>query len=254
MTRTVLSFSHIALLFGGTLAGETMGSLVGGGSFVVQPTVLLAGLTIHQAVALDVTASCLTSVTGLATLKKAGRTLPARLVVAPAVAGMVGALLGPMILASISSTALAWGFALAAIAVAIGTLDRQSTDETDSPKLVALTISSLVLGVYTGLSGAGSGILAVVLLTRLGGMSAIGAVALRKVIFIPATIVAAASYVWHDLISWEALIPMATACALAGWLGTRLMLRIGNARMNHLFRFAALALAVTTIWSLANGS
>lgn len=238
------------ILFCGTLIGETMGSLIVGGSFIVQPTVLLAGLTMHQAVALDVTASCMTSVSGLATLRSAGRTLPTRQILLPIVAAVLGACFGPLVMAMATPTELAWGFALSAIVVAALTWAGRKCEcviDTPHPRLVAATAA--VLGLYTGLSGAGAGIMAVALLTRCG-LTTIGAVAMRKVIFIPATIVSAFSYVWHGFVPWSALAPMAIACALAGWLGTRIMLRLGDAKIDRMYQLAALVLAVTTVWQL----
>jgi uncharacterized membrane protein YfcA len=237
-------------LFAATLFGETMGSMVGGGSFVVQPAVLAAGFGMHQAIALDISASCLTSVTGLATLRHAGKIPPAVVVVPAMLGGIGGALIGPKIMAALSAGMLAWIFASAALVVLALTW-RLTVREQDAPKIWTLPLIGLVLGIWTGLSGAGSGIMAVALLTKWGGLSNMSAIAVRKFIFIPATIVAAASYAIAGQIDWIALLPMAVGCAFAGWCGTTIMLRLGDVRLGHLFRGAAALTAIIAVFRLA---
>jgi uncharacterized protein len=244
-------FFQDIFLFIATTIGETLGSVIGGGSFITQPAILLAGFTMHQAIALDITASCLTSVAGLATFSQAGRSLAWKVILPPAAAGIAGAVLGPLVLEALPTKLLAYGFALAALIVAGLTFSSPSR-QTDSPSHPGILIGiGFVLGFYTGLSGAGSGIIAVALFTRFGGLSTLSAVVARKFVFIPATLVSAVSYILQGILPWRPLIPMALACLLAGWVGTRIMLKLGDTQMSHVIRIAALFLATLMVFKLS---
>jgi uncharacterized membrane protein YfcA len=242
-------FSQL-LLFLGTLAGNTIGSVVGGGSFIVQPIALAVGLTMHQAVALDVATSALASATGLIVLQRQGR-LPLLKVITPAVfAAAAGAWIGSLIMTVMPAATLAWIFAAAAVAAAF-LAGRPKPDHRATQRPIALTLSGLAVGCYMGISGAGAAIFAVALFSNFGGLSNVGALASLKLLYLTSESVAGSSYAWHGLLDWRALVPMALASALAGWLGASLILRMGDVRIGKLFRFAAIVFAVAMVWDLA---
>jgi len=237
-------------LFLGTLAGNTLGSVVGGGSFIVQPIALAAGLSMHQAVALDVATSALASATGLAALQR-HKSIPLLRVIGPAVlAAAVGAWIGSLIMTLLSATVLAWVFAVAAIAAAY-LAGRPSHPDAVAPQPLALTAAGLAVGFYMGISGAGAAIFAVALFSKFGGLSNVGALASLKILYLTAELVAGSSYALHGLLESHALVPMAMASALAGWLGGALILRMGDVRIGRLFRVAAIVFAVAMVWNLA---
>ena len=114
-----------------------------------------------------------------------------------------------------------------------------------------MTAAGLAVGCYMGISGAGAAIFAVALFSKFGGLSNTGALASLKILYLTAELVAGSSYALHGLLDWRALVPMALASALAGWLGGALILRMGDVRIGRLFRVAAIVFAVAMVWNLA---
>ncbi len=249
-TSPQMEFLSPFVLFFGTLAGNTLGSVVGGGSFIVQPIALAVGLTMHQAVALDVTTSALASATGLMMLQKHG-CIPSLAVIGPAiVAAALGAWIGSLIMSAMPAAALAWVFAIAALAAAF-LAGNSSLKRTNAHRPVVLTFAGLAVGCYMGISGAGAAIFAVALFSKFGGLSNVGALASLKILYLTAESVAGSSYTLNGFLDWRALIPMAIASALAGWCGAALAIRMGDVRVGKLFRAAAIVFAVAMVWNLA---
>jgi uncharacterized protein len=245
-----MDFLSSIVLFLGTLAGDTIGSVVGGGAFIVQPIALAVGLTMHQAVALDVTTSALSSATGLIMLQRQG-CVPSMRALGPAVlAAAPGAWIGSLIMRVMPATALAWVFAIAAVSAAFLT-GNTGQNKLAAPKPLTLAFGGLAVGCYMGISGAGAAIFAVAVFSKFGGLSSVAALASLKILYLSAELVAGSFYALHGLLDWRPLILMAMASALAGCFGAALITRMDEMRISRLFRFAAIAFAVVMVWKLA---
>ncbi len=165
----------IALTVGlAVFVGVALGLLGGGGSILTVPLLAyVGGMDAKQAIATSLLVVGVTSVVGAISHARAGR-VQWRTGLIFGGAGMVGAYAGGVLARFIPGTVLLIGFAVMMIATAVAMLrGRRTVDASGTghrlpvPKIVA---EGLVVGLVTGLVGAGGGFLVVPALALLGGL------------------------------------------------------------------------------------
>ena len=165
----------IALTVGlAVFVGIALGLLGGGGSILTVPLLAyVAGMDAKQAIATSLLVVGVTSAVGAISHARAGR-VQWRTGLIFGGAGMAGAYLGGILARFIPGTVLLIGFALMMIATAIAMLRGRKTvaagDTTHRMPVPKIVAEGLVVGLVTGLVGAGGGFLVVPALALLGGL------------------------------------------------------------------------------------
>lgn len=217
----------IALTVGlAVLVGVALGLLGGGGSILTVPLLAyVAGMDAKQAIATSLLVVGTTSAVAAVSHARAGR-VQWRTGLIFGVAGMVGAFGGGLLARFIPGSVLLIGFAVMMIGTAIAMLrGRKDVGPADAhhripmPKVVA---EGLVVGLVTGLVGAGGGFLVVPALALMGGLPMPIAVGTSLVVIAMKSFAGFAGYLSSVAIDWR-IAGMVTAAAVLGALvGARL--------------------------------
>ena len=217
----------IALTVGlAVLVGLALGLLGGGGSILTVPLLAyVGGMDAKQAIATSLLVVGTTSAVAAISHARAGR-VQWRTGLIFGVAGMVGAFGGGLLARFIPGSVLLIGFAVMMIGTAIAMLrGRKDVGPADAhhripvPKVVA---EGLVVGLVTGLVGAGGGFLVVPALALMGGLPMPIAVGTSLVVIAMKSFAGFAGYLSSVSIDWR-IAGMVTAAAVLGALvGARL--------------------------------
>ena len=217
----------IALTVGlALLVGVALGLLGGGGSILTVPLLAyVAGMEAKQAIATSLLVVGTTSAVAAISHARAGR-VQWRTGLIFGAAGMAGAYGGGLLAHYIPGSVLLIGFAVMMIATAVAMLrGRNEVGPADPhhripvPKVVA---EGLIVGLVTGLVGAGGGFLVVPALALLGGLPMPIAVGTSLVVIAMKSFAGFAGYLNSVSIDWR-LAAMVTAAAVVGALvGARL--------------------------------
>lgn len=206
--------------------GIALGLLGGGGSILTVPLLAyVAGMEAKQAIATSLLVVGTTSAVAAVSHARAGR-VQWRTGLVFGVAGMAGAYAGGVLARFIPGSVLLIGFAVMMIATAIAMLrGRKDVGPVEPghripvPKVI---IEGLVVGLVTGLVGAGGGFLVVPALALLGGLPMPIAVGTSLVVIAMKSFAGFAGYLSSVSIDWK-VAGMVTAAAVVGALiGARL--------------------------------
>ena len=229
------------------LVGVSLGLLGGGGSILTVPLLAyVAGMDAKQAIATSLLVVGTTSAVGAISHAKAGR-VQWRTGLMFGAAGMAGAYTGGLLGHFIPGSVLLLGFAAMMIATAVAMLrGRKNTVATDSANRCRLPRSSLeglVVGLVTGLVGAGGGFLVVPALALLGGLPMPVAVGTSLVVIAMKSFAGFGGYLASVQIDW-AVAGMVTAAAVAGALvGARLTAVVNPDALRKAFGWFVLAMS-----------
>lgn len=234
------------------LVGVSLGLLGGGGSILTVPLLAyVAGMDAKQAIATSLLVVGATSAVGAISHARAGR-VQWRTGLVFGVAGMAGAYGGGLLAAFIPGTVLLIGFAVIMIATAVAMLrGRKNVDPAEAPTSLPIgkvVLEGLVVGLVTGLVGAGGGFLVVPALALLGGLPMPVAVGTSLVVIAMKSFAGLAGYLSSVQIDW-ALAGAVTAAALVGALiGARLTAVINPDSLRKVFGWFVLAMASVILW------
>ncbi len=237
------------------LMGVALGMLGGGGSILTVPILLyVIGLPAKQAIATSLLVVGVTSAFAVIAHARAGRVLW-RTAALFGGAGMAGAFLGGRLAHFIPSTLLLLGFAAMMLATAIAMLrpprsegasgDGAGEGEAPPPRQVArILVDGLVVGLVTGLIGAGGGFLVVPALVLLGRLPFKTAVGTSLVVIAMKSFAGFAGYLGHVSIDWS-LAATVSAVAVAGTLlGGLLTSKVPQRTLRQVFAWFVVVMAV----------
>ena len=214
----LLSFAIVCpMLF---LAGF-IDSIAGGGGLISLPAYLFAGLPIHNAIATNKFSS--TFGTGLATARFIkGKLVIVKLVVPSVLCGFLGSAIGAKLSLLVPETVLKTMLLFVLPVVAFCVLNKRifkpyETEVFDCSKktFIIVMISALVIGMYDGLYGPGTGTFLIIAFNVFAKMSLRQANAHTKVINFSTNVSALVVY----LINGRVMIPLGIAAALSNMLG-----------------------------------
>lgn len=238
----------IALTVGlALLVGVSLGLLGGGGSILTVPLLAyVAGMDAKQAIATSLLVVGTTSAVAAVSHARAGR-VQWRTGLIFGVAGMAGAYGGGLLARFIPGTVLLIGFAVMMIATAVAMLrGRKEVGPVDPnhripvPKVI---IEGLVVGLVTGLVGAGGGFLVVPALALLGGLPMPLAVGTSLVVIAMKSFAGLAGYLSSVTIDWK-VAGMVTAAAVVGaLLGARLTALVNPDSLRKAFGWFVLVMS-----------
>ncbi|MGI5270427.1 sulfite exporter TauE/SafE family protein [Nonomuraea sp. CA-218870] len=238
-----MTFAAVSVL--SVLVGVALGALGGGGSILMVPILIYAaGLEPKQAIATSLLVVGATSAAGLVTHARAGR-IRWRTGTLFGVSGMIGAFAGGILGGHLPARLLLAGFALMMIATSVAMLrgrrpERAHTRD-DVAGVRALT-DGLVVGLATGMVGAGGGFLVVPALALLGGLPMAAAVGTSLLVIAMKSFAGLAGYLTSVSIAWDLAIGVTAAAILGSVLGGRLAGRIPEARLRRVFGWFVLAM------------
>lgn len=203
------------------LVGLSLGLLGGGGSILTVPLlVYVAGMDAKEAIATSLLVVGVTSAAATVGHARAGR-VQWRTGVVFGLAGMAGAYAGGRLAAFIPGTVLLLAFAVMMVATGVAMLrGRKGVDESKAHSTLPVgrvVLDGLVVGLVTGLVGAGGGFLVVPALALLGGLPMPVAVGTSLLVIAMKSMAGLAGYLSSVQIDWG-LAAAVTAAAVAGSL------------------------------------
>jgi uncharacterized membrane protein YfcA len=217
----------IALTVGlAVLVGVSLGLLGGGGSILTVPLLAyVAGMDAKQAIATSLLVVGVTSAVGAVSHARAGR-VQWRTGLLFGVAGMAGAYVGGLLGQFIPGSVLLIGFAGMMIATAVAMLrGRRGESPAVQPErlpVAKVIAEGLVVGVVTGLVGAGGGFLVVPALALLGGLPMPIAVGTSLVVIAMKSFAGFAGYLSSVQVDWTMAAMVTAAAVVGGLIGARL--------------------------------
>ena len=230
------------------LIGLSLGLLGGGGSILTVPILTyVAGLDPKEAIAASLFVVGVTSAVSAINHAR-NRRVKWRTGVIFGAAGMAGAFGGGLLGGYIPSVVLMVAFALMMIATSIAMIRGRKgsageVKDCDLP-LGRVILDGLVVGVITGLVGAGGGFLVVPALALLGGLSMPVAVGTSLVVITMKSFAGLAGYLTSVELDWALVGAVTVAAILGSLLGSRLAGRIPEALLRKGFGVFVLVMGV----------
>ena len=229
------------------VVGITLGLFGGGGSILTVPLLIyVTGLGTKEAIATSLVVVGITSIGALVTHARAGRVQWRTGLIFGATA-MVGAYVGGRLGPLVPDTVLLVGFALMMLATSIAMIrGRRDTSPGDRGEhhIGLVLVEGVVVGLVTGVVGAGGGFRVVPALVLLGGLPMATAVGTSLLVIALKSFAALAGYLSAVQIDWSLALAV-TALALAGSvLGGFLAGRLDPDRLRRGFGVFVLAMAV----------
>ncbi|MGI5271162.1 sulfite exporter TauE/SafE family protein [Nonomuraea sp. CA-218870] len=226
--------------------GLTLGLFGGGGSILTVPVLTyLAGVPAKQAIAISLFVVAVTSAVSAVGHARAGR-IRWRTGLVFGAAGMAGAYGGGLIGPHLPEALLMGGFAAMMLATAVAMIgDRRASRPTSEPgesRVPRVIAEGVVVGLVTGLVGAGGGFLVVPALVLLGGLPMGAAVATSLVVIAMKSLAGLAGYLQSTAIDWSLALPVTAAAVVGGLAGGALAGRIDADRLRKAFGWFVLAM------------
>lgn len=230
-----------------SLIGVSLGLLGGGGSILTTPILVYAlGIEPRQAIA---TSLVIVGVTSLAALVQHARSgnVQWKTGLVFGSAGMVGAYLGGYVAAWFSETVLLVMFALMMVATAVAMFRDRNTPvaseaHTGQPIWKVLA-EGAVVGVVTGLVGAGGGFLVVPALALLGGLPMPQAVGTSLLVIAMKSFAGYLGHAIHVEIDLQLAAVLSVAAVIGSFGGSALSSRVPPEMLRRSFAVFVLAMA-----------
>jgi uncharacterized membrane protein YfcA len=237
------------------LIGVSLGLLGGGGSILTTP-ILIYALDVEPkaAIATSLLVVGITSAAALVSHARAGN-VEWRTGLIFGLAGMAGAAGGGWVAGFISADLLLLLFAGMMLATAVAMFRGRKQPPTEAegkaiqvPKVVA---EGLVVGVVTGLVGAGGGFLVVPALALLGGLPMKKAVGTSLLVIALKSFAGFAGHAAHVTIDYKLAALVATSAVAGSFIGSRLADRIPAELLRKGFAIFVLVMAVFVLYQQA---
>jgi uncharacterized membrane protein YfcA len=230
--------------------GISLGLLGGGGSILAVPLlVYVAELPAKEAIATSLFVVGVTSAAAVLPHARAGR-VRWRTGLAFGAAGMAGAYAGGRLAAYIPGTVLLVGFAVMMLATAAAMIrGRRSGSRPPRHELPVLRviIDGSVVGLVTGMVGAGGGFLVVPALALLGGLPMTVAVGTSLLVIAMKSFAGFAGYLASAEINWALALAVAAAAVLGSLAGGRLVGRFREETLRRVFGWFVVAMGLLVL-------
>lgn len=236
----------VLALVAGAVTGLALGALGGGGSVLAVPALIyLLGFTPAAATTASLAIVTVTSATALAAHARAS-TVEWRAGAVFAAAGLVPATLGGAVSGYVPSALLTGAFAvIAGLASYLMLRPSASVREGVPVRPVQVAQAGAGLGAVTGVLGVGGGFLAVPALVNVVGLrmrAAVGTSLLVITVNSLASLAARAGSATR--VDWALVAPFAGAAILGAWDGKRLAARVSGSRLQRIFAWVLLGVAL----------
>ncbi|GIH72601.1 sulfite exporter TauE/SafE family protein [Sphaerimonospora thailandensis] len=233
-------------LAGAVVVGLTLGLFGGGGSILTVPLlVYVAGVPARSAIAMSLLMVGVTSAVSAVGHARAGRIRWKTGLIFGA-AGMAGAYGGGLLGPHLPEALLLAAFALMMVATAIAMLRGRRTPEHASDRvdlpIPHVLVEGVIVGVVTGLVGAGGGFLVVPALVLLGGLPMSVAVGTSLIVIAMKSFAGFAGYLQSVPIDWSLTLSVTAAAVVGGLIGGQLAGRIQADRLRMAFGWFVLVM------------
>lgn len=234
------------------LVGVTLGLLGGGGSILTLPVlVYLLGMEEKVAIATSLIVVGLTSAFALVAHARRGN-VRWRVGLVFAAAGSVGAFLGGLVAAYIPGAWLVRGFLVMMVATGFAMIrGRRNEPATGAPAelpVLKVLAEGLVVGVVTGLVGAGGGFLVVPALALLGGLPMTQAVGTSLLVIAIKSGFGFVGHATHVQVDYALALSLAAAAVVGSVAGGLLAARVPAALLRRAFGTFVLVMAAVMGW------
>lgn len=221
------------------LIGLSLGLLGGGGSILAVPLlVYVADLPAKEAIATSLLVVGVTSAVGVLPHARAGR-IRWRTGLLFGTAGMAGAYVGGRLAAFVPAAVLLTGFGVMMLATATAMIrGRRGPGGSRVPRELPVRrvlLDGVVVGLVTGIVGAGGGFLVVPALTLLGGLPMSVAAGTSLVVIAMKSFAALAGFLSSVSIDWGLAAAVTTAAVAGSLAGARLAGRVPEAVLRRTF-------------------
>lgn len=237
----------------GLLAG-LVDAIAGGGGMLTLPALLAAGLPPHLALGTNKGCSTWGTAMATATFARKGRLQLARTLFG-FLAGAAGAVLGARLQLAVDPKALR-PIVLALLVVVAVVLTVQRPRVRDESFVVpprSLTLATaigLVLGVYDGFFGPGTGTFLIVAQVGLLHATMSEATADAKPVNLGSNVASLATFALKGTVVWQIALPMAVGNIVGGALGARIAMKHGDRVVRLMVIAVSLALIAKLTWDL----
>lgn len=224
--------------------GVSLGLLGGGGSILAVPLlVYVAGLESKEAIATSLFVVGVTSLAALVPHARAGR-VRWRTGLVFGAATMLGAYAGGRLAEFIPGTVLLIAFSLMMLATAVAMIrGRREVKERDGGMRVGLVLAEGgVVGLVTGMVGAGGGFLVVPALVLLGGLPMSVAVGTSLIVIAMKSFAGLAGYLTSVTLDWPLVLGVTGAAVVGSLVGGRLAGRVPEAVLRKGFAWFVLVM------------
>jgi uncharacterized protein len=220
------------------LVGISLGLLGGGGSILTVPLlVYVAGVDAKQAIATSLLVVGVASAVGLIAHARAGR-VRWRIGALFGVAGMAGAYVGGVVARFIPGRVLMVGFAVVMVAAGAAMLRGRRTATVPGNRCVPVIRSlaqGMVVGLMSGLVGAGGGFLIVPALAMLGGLPVPVAVGTSLLVIAMQSFAGLGGHLAGIQIDWELASLITIAAVIGALAGGLLTARVDPNALRKMF-------------------
>ncbi len=220
------------------LVGISLGLLGGGGSILTVPLlVYVAGVDAKQAIATSLLVVGVASAVGLIAHARAGR-VRWRTGTLFGVAGMAGAYVGAVVARFIPDRVLMVGFAVVMVAAGAAMLRGRKSASVGAdhrPPVIKSLIQGLLVGLLSGLVGAGGGFLIVPALALLGGLPVNAAVGTSLLVIAMQSFAGLGGHLASVQIDWPLAGLVTVAAVVGGVIGGLLTSRIDPNALRKVF-------------------
>lgn len=230
-------------------------SVAGGGGLISLPTYLFVGIPIHLASGTNKVINSLG--TGVAAGKyiHSGK-VDLRSAVWAAAGALLGAVLGARLAVWCSEALLQACVLVALPIVAVVMATRRDLGATARPRRprkqesVLSVCIGLIIGMYDGLIGPGTGTFMIMAFTVVLGMDLITASGCAKVGNLASNVASAAVWIFSGNVLWPLVIPAATCCILGNWFGARYAIRGGSSKVRNMIFLVLGLLFAKLLWQM----
>jgi uncharacterized membrane protein YfcA len=236
------------------VVGVSLGLLGGGGSILTVPLLTyVAGLDPKEAIAASLFVVGTTSIVSTVMHARQGN-VRWRTGLIFGVAGMTGAFLGGLAGGHIPGTFLMIAFAIMMVATAVAIIrgrkarpSHQSEGNHELPVRRVL-LDGLVVGLVTGLVGAGGGFLVVPALALLGGLPMPMAVGTSLLVIAMKSFAGLGGYLTTVSMDWPLVAAVTAAAVVGSLLGARLTSRVPEAALRKGFGYFVLLMGAFVLY------
>jgi uncharacterized membrane protein YfcA len=247
--------NHLIILLAAAALGGVANALAGGGTFLVFPALLLAGVTAVKANATASLALLPGAIASAWVYREPVRSINRGFVGSMILTSVAGSIAGSLLLMYTSnktfSALVPWLLLMAAaVFTAAPWLRKAAAGMAGHHSLVALTIGQFLVATYGGYFGAGMGVLMMALYLATSEMDVHTAAGLRMVCAAAINVLAVGIFAWKGALEYRVGLPMLVAGIVGGYLGALVVKRLNAENVRRGILIYAWAL---TVWFFAKG-
>jgi uncharacterized membrane protein YfcA len=223
--------NDLIILLAAAALGGAVNALAGGGTFLVFPALLLAGVAAVKANATSSLALLPGVIASAWVYRDAVRSISKSFIATMAAASLAGSLAGSLLLMYTSNATFSklvpWLLLMAALVfTAAPRLRKAAAGLGGHQSLAVLTGGQFVVAMYGGYFGAGMGVLMMSLYLAASEMDVHTAAGLRTVCAAAINVLAVSIFAWKGALDFKAGIPMLVAGIAGGYSGALVVKRL----------------------------